>query len=390
MVDNPVAATEVKRIASLDLVDGHEALTVAPERWSRVLWGLGFQRLTGIAVTAWEGGRLELTPEQADELLDRHRGAMSVALEIERVALRVGGILGDAGVRAVILKGSAIAHTCYPDPTMRPFGDVDLLVSSADWDRADHLLRAHGLTRDLPEPRPGFERRFGKGVTYTGADGYQVDLHRTLVRGPFGLWLDPEELLATAEPFELAGRRVERLDRTGLLLQAALHSALGSSPPLLLPLRDIVQVARDPGVDWNRLARWVSRWRLSAAVGYAFANVPRELNVELPSVAAEIGAIPARRSERRLIEAYTKRRKEAAVGIATIRGITGIRAKSAYVYALLVPDRAFREAWAKSHGGGSLYRSRRTALGRIAARLRRSIRKTKPLSMEKASTLHDR
>jgi hypothetical protein len=389
MVDHPVATSEVRRIASLDLADAGETMAVAPERWARVLMGLGFQRLTGIAVTAWEAGRLELTAEQADDLLERHRGAMSVALDLERIALRVSAILAEADVRVVVLKGSAIAHTCYPDPTMRPFGDLDLLVSSADWGRADEALRSHGFDRELPEPRPDFERRFAKGITYTGADGYQVDLHRTLARGPFGLWLDPDELLAAAEPFELAGRRLERLDRAGLLVNAALHASLGATPPLLLPLRDIVQVARDPGVDWDRLARWVAAWRLSAPVGFAFANVPRELGLELPAAAAAIAAIPSRRSDRRLIEAYTKRRREGAVGIATVRGIPGIRAKAAYVFALLVPDRAFRQAWSRSHGG-SLYRSRRTSLVRIAGRIRRSIRKSKPLSMEGANTFHDR
>lgn len=389
MIENPFGGPEVRSIASIDLVDHRDTVAVSADRWLQVMVRIGFHRLTGIAVTAWESGRLELTREQSDELLERHRGAMALAIAIERLALDVTGFLGEGGVRAVVLKGSAIAHTCYPDPTMRPFGDLDLLVSSSDWDRADDLLRAHGLTRELPEPRPGFDQRFAKGITYTDPGGCQVDLHRTLVRGPFGLWLDPEELLAATESFELAGRSLERFDRTGLLLHAILHATLGASPPLLLPLRDIVQIARGPGIDWDRLADQVSRWRLVEVVGFASTSVSRELGVELPPPVARIAAMRVRRSEQRAIEAYTKRRNEAGVGIAAIRGIAGIRAKAAYVFALLVPSREFRDAWAKSHGG-SLYRSRRTALSRMVGRIRRSIRKSSHVSMEGVKTFDDR
>jgi hypothetical protein len=361
---------ELRTIASLDLLEPHEPLSVRSDRWPQVLRNLGFQRLTGLAVAAWESGSLELTPAQADDLIDRHRGAMTVAIEIERLALRVTASLADAGVRAAVLKGTAIAHACYPDPTLRPFGDLDLLVSSADWTTADRVLRDRGLTRELPELRPHFTERFGKGITYTDPSGHQVDLHRTLVRGPFGLWLDGDELLASTEPFELGGRKLERLDRTGLLLNATLHAALGGSPPMLLPLRDIVQVSTDRGVDWDRLADWIVRWRLAAAVRYGFGLAVRMLRADLPPQAERIASMPVAASHLRLVRAYTSRRSEGGVGIAALRGIPGIGAKMAYAYALLVPSRDFRRAWASSRGD-SLYRTRRTSVARMLRRVGR-------------------
>ncbi len=74
-----------------------------------------------------------------------------------------------------------------------------------------------------------------------------------------------------------------------------------------MPLRDVVQVARDPGVDWDRLARWVRRWRLSAALAYAFALVSRELGVGAPGRPPWIWrGSPSRPLERRAIRAYTE------------------------------------------------------------------------------------
>ena len=233
---------ELRRIASTGLHD--ETVRVGRERWPKVLWGLGFHRLTGIAVAAHEARQLELASEQVDELLEHHRRVMVDALRIEQRMLQLHDAFTAAGIRVVVLKGASVAHTVYPDPAMRPFGDLDLLVSTTDWRAACETLREHGFTRDLPEPRRGFDERFGKAATHSDASGLQVDLHRTLVLGPFGLWLDPEVLLQHTETFALGGRAVARLDSTGLLLNAALHAGLGTSTPLLLPLRDVVETAR--------------------------------------------------------------------------------------------------------------------------------------------------
>jgi hypothetical protein len=269
---------------------------------------------------------------------------MVLALSIERRLLRLLGAFGAAGVRAIVLKGTAVAHGVYPDPTMRPFGDLDLLVSRADWRAACEVLRAEGYRRELPEPRPGFDERFGKAATHTDAEGIQVDLHRTLVLGPFGLWLDPDELLAGTETFGLAGRRIERLDRTGLVLNAALHAGLGSAAPLLLPLRDVAEASGHPGVDWDRLAAWAGRWRVRPALARAFEIAERTLGWEPTAPAREIAAGTAGRTERRAIRAYTDRRRVGGMALAATRAIPGIRGKTLYLYGLLLPSREFLRA----------------------------------------------
>jgi hypothetical protein len=230
---------------------------------------------------------------------------------------------------------------------MRPFGDLDLLVATADWRRACEVLSSNGYHRDLPEPRRGFDERFGKAATHSDPSGLQVDLHRTLVLGPFGLWLDPSELFRHTESFELGGRRLERLDRTGLLVNAALHAGLGASPPLLLPLCDVVKTAAHPGVDWERLDSWVSRWHLGAALALAFAAATRELGAELPEPARRIADQAPEATERRALRAYTERRRAGGMALAATRAIPGIRDKAVYMLELALPSREFLHARAR-------------------------------------------
>ena len=358
----------LRQIASTGLRDG--TVRIEAERWPEVLWGLTFHRLTGIAAAALGSGQLDLDSRQADELLDRHRSAMVNALRIEQRMLQLCEVFTSSGVTVVVLKGPSFAHTVYPDPAMRPFGDLDLLVSTKDWKAACRILRENGFARLLPEPRPGFDERFGKSATHADASGLQVDLHRTLVMGPFGLWLDPEELLEHAKTFSVGGRAIARLDATGLLLNASLHAGLGTSPPLLLPLRDVLEAARSPEVDWDRLVSWTRSWRLSAALAHAFSSAATALGVRLPAPAYEIGSARIPRSERRAIRAYTDRRPNGGVALATMAAIPSLRAKAAYVVGLTMPSREFIEA-RSSAGAHASYVSRwRVPVAWIARRSR--------------------
>jgi hypothetical protein len=310
---------------------------------------LDHQRLTGCAVAAWEAGELHLVEELADELLEHHRAAMVLALTIEQHLMELADAFSSAGLRAVVLKGPAVAHGLYPDPTVRPFGDLDLLVSADDWRRACELLIRHGYSRDLPEPRPGFDERFGKAATHSNGAGVKVDLHRTIVLGPFGLWLDPDELLRHTRTFPLGGRTIERLDPTGLLLNAVVHAALGTFPPLLLPLRDVVLAARQPDVEWTTLADWATRWHLGVAFRFAFAAVSSELGVEEPPQAGLVAPDVAARSDERAFRAYIERSRFGGVALASTRAIPGVRAKLSYLTGLVAPSRAFLRA--RSGGG---------------------------------------
>ena len=46
----------------------------------------------------------------------------------------------DASIDAIVVKGWAVAR-CYPEQALRPYGDIDLLVRPADFDRALRILQ---------------------------------------------------------------------------------------------------------------------------------------------------------------------------------------------------------------------------------------------------------
>jgi hypothetical protein len=288
-------------------------------------------------------GKLQLSPFQSAELEEQHRVAMIHSLRLECLLLDVADTLERAHIDMVVLKGPALANGIYPDPSWRPFGDIDVLVRTRDWDRVGSILKGSGFSEKFPEPRPGFRRRFGHTWLHIHESGLELDLHRILVAGPFGLWIDADEPFKRVGPFQLGGRTLCRLDDSALFVHACLHAVLGHRPPLLLPLRDVLQLASSSSLDWRTVSDLARRWRSTPVVREALIRASDAFGVALP----EVDGSRPRRSEVRAMEAYTgARRSRGGKAIASLSAIRGVRSKVAYVWALLLPTDeflAFRE-----------------------------------------------
>jgi hypothetical protein len=321
-----------------------EVVSVPPAEGPALLRTISTNRLTGIAVAAVEDGWLELAPPDEAELLDKQRVAMTWAITLELRLLELAEAFEGAGIPIVVLKGSALAQCFYPDPSWRPFSDLDLLVRTSDWTRACALLHDLGFRRDLPEPRPGFDQRFGKAACHTDGQGRQIDLHRTLALGPYGLGLDLDDLFRRTAWFVVGGVRLRRLDDTASLIHACLHSSLGSWPALPMTLRDVAQVSGRGRVDWPELEDVARHWGILAVVGHALRTSSRWLGTPVPAGAERVASHRPSGSDRRLLAAYTRGRRRGGMALAVVPRIPGMRARAAYLRAMLLPDPAFLAA----------------------------------------------
>jgi hypothetical protein len=334
-----------KAVLSVGLVktdNGSEPAAVQDDDWRSFIAWLVARKLTGLGLAACQLGHLQLTEEQSTELLDSHRSAMVHALVLERLLLDLANAFDQTGIEIVVLKGPAFAHTAYPDPSWRSYGDLDVLVATSNWARSCELLSELGYRRRFPEPRPGFSERFGRTAAHVNGAGYEVDLHRTPAAGPFVFWLDPGELFEHTSSFTIGDVRLNRLTDTVALLHACMHATFGFRPPLPVPLRDIAQIATASRVDWDLAQELARRWKLRAVVEYALHAASETLCIDpLPGWDASAADRPSRK-ERRALEAFTtERRNHGGSARAALGAIPGLRAKVAYARALLLPSRDF-------------------------------------------------
>ena len=112
----------------------------------------------------------------------RVRAAVTRDLFVKRDLERVLDALAGAGVAAIVIKGTALAYTSYPQPWLRPRTDSDLLVRHGDLPAATRTLQSCGYTRsaalstgELVSHQIAFERTDANGVDHV------LDVHWKIV-----------------------------------------------------------------------------------------------------------------------------------------------------------------------------------------------------------------
>lgn len=310
------------------------------DSWASVLSAAHTHRVTGLLRAAIDGGALPATEVQARQARAAHRSRTVRVLSLERELIAVVDLLAASAVETRVLKGTAVAHLDYSQPALRSFIDLDILVRPPDIDRAVHVLGAAGFVRTLAEPRPGFDRRFDKGMTLVSPAKYELDLHRTFVLGPWGVAVDLDALWDGGQEFTVAGRSLRALSRANRFMHACYHAALGDWPLRLASLRDVAEMLCGADQDGEVLTRLAADWGVEAIMAAAIADTQRLLGIsidgELSSWAQRY--VPSRREEAMLALHTHTDKTFAAQALATLRVIPGLRDKAAYVRALVLPD----------------------------------------------------
>jgi putative nucleotidyltransferase-like protein len=324
------------------------ALPDAPlddRQWGHLMSCVVPERISGLLAQTIADGMLPVTSRQADEAAAAHRASMIAAVLLERTLLRTAALFDAAGIDFRVLKGSAVAHLDYPDPSLRSFGDNDLLVRSSDFDAAVAALVTAAHHRKFPEPRPGFDRRFGKGSCLVAANGYEIDLHRTLAMGPFGLWIRLDDLWSSPSTFVLAGRTFAALAPEVRFLHACFHAVLGDRYTRLASLRDVAQMQRGRPLDIDGVLEISAAWRAQAVVARAL-RMARDVFGLVPVDALDEWAqsyAPSSRELRALAVYRSADPTYAGKSFAAVPAIPGLRDKLAFVYALAFPTRQYRQ-----------------------------------------------
>jgi putative nucleotidyltransferase-like protein len=316
-----------------------------PPVWAHLMETVRHERITGLLMSAILDGALPATAEQTEEAVLAHRASMVTALALEASLVTTAALLDEASIDYRVLKGTGVAHLDYPDPALRSFGDIDLLVRSSQFDDAVEALVAVGHRRKFPEPRPGFDRRFGKGSCLVSPGGHEIDLHRTLAMGPYGMQIDLDDLWRRASTFDVAGRPFRALGPEERFLHACFHATLGDKTSRLASLRDVAQMQRSRPLDLHLTHHLSSSWGADAVVARAVRTAGDVLGLEADGPLARwaIGYSPGRR-DRRSLAVYTGATTTyAAKSFAAVRAIPRLRDKAAFVFTLVLPDRRFLE-----------------------------------------------
>ena len=154
------------------------------------------------------------------------RRSSAIVEELRRAELtRALGALASGGVDAIVVKGTALAYTHYPEPWLRPRRDTDLLIRDRDVAATKEMLARLGYTEPPFVTDDDLINQFQ--MVRTDAHGVQhaLDVHwRVSNMRVFADMLRFEEAWEEAVPVPLAQGGVTRgLSPVHALLLACVH-----------------------------------------------------------------------------------------------------------------------------------------------------------------------
>ena len=180
--------------------------------------------------TGWSGPWPSLVRQRLEGRLRLHTAREAV---IQRELVAVFEALGRAAVPAILMKGSALAYTVYPQPALRRRGDTDLVIRRADLERAASVFEAAGYQREnvLHGEHVSQQAMFRK-IDRHGVK-HEFDVHWKISNRPFFAdVLTWDELEAAAVPVPALGSHARAMGLAHALTMACVHPVAhhGDSP----------------------------------------------------------------------------------------------------------------------------------------------------------------
>lgn len=219
-----------------------------------------------------------LAPQAAWEALEQAYAAAGVRVMLQRQGCSelLAGLAG-AGVEVIPLKGMYLREVVYPNPVLRPSGDVDLLVRYEQVGAAVKVLEGLGYQPSESEHTAGWFRpeHHHHLVPYVlPARKLSIEMHWNLAAPEREIQVDVAGLWERAQPARYWGWEGLGLAPEDILLHLALHHASDSPMAAIQPLvrlrnlADIVGVVDKFGreLDWEVLVERSQVWGTGKAV----------------------------------------------------------------------------------------------------------------------------
>jgi putative nucleotidyltransferase-like protein len=184
--------------------------------------------------------------------------------------------LASAGIPAALLKGAALAETCYKRPSLQHAHYLDILIKSNDLDRAAKVLRPQGFTR-------ASFRWEHEGVELLHPSGLPLVLHRRMFRLPI-YSISMEEIWARSRTEKINGiptRILCSLDNLLHICGSVFDAERYNSLRWVCDAWFLIQ--RYPNLDWNLLLECARRSRTALPLFVTMGYLAGSLEAPIPT-----------------------------------------------------------------------------------------------------------
>jgi len=198
---------------------------------------------------------------------------------------RLLSLLDQAGIRAIPLKGVALAQYLFGDVGARVCSDIDILVPAEQAVQARRIIIANGYSSRFTEKFFARHQLRAAECTLlreTEVLSYFVELHWTLLHGSSKNSQAMENLWAEARPLDFFGSKACSLTPEWQFLYLSFHAAYHMWSSLKW-LADIDQLCRSATVDWDRVNEKAVSFDLDTFAGPTLAACSTLFGTPIPA-----------------------------------------------------------------------------------------------------------
>jgi hypothetical protein len=234
------------------------------------------------------GGALAQLPQPVRTRLEEERGRTGL-LNLRKYGefRRIAQALRERNIPLIALKGLHLAELVYPDISLRPMSDLDILVPRLDVERTIEAVRSidYGFEEDVSAAARGMlgtKCKFGLAHRRLGL---WIEIHWTLAE-PGDCYAAPmDEIWRSAAPGRIGDADVEVMSPEFVLLHVCAHLAcnhvFGFDLRALCDIAAIVQAR----IDWEILVDHGRRHGWTRGVATALRLAHDHLGADVPAEA---------------------------------------------------------------------------------------------------------
>ena len=273
---------------------------IAPDKfpgdinWDKLIAFATHQNILTIIYHVLSRERLlgEIPPEKRNELERDFIGKTAFILQYENLLREISDSFYKEGIPFVILKGPTIALELYEPCEVRPYGDLDLLIKSQDYDKVKDLLSKHEFRVAYPETE-AYRRTYWNSVDFYFASNQNIaiDLHWDTLMTSWGRnFFNGQEIWENTRALDCSGMRLPVLNPMILIPHLCLHLAFHHQFGKLQTLCDldlaIQKFSKD--VDWEKMLKISYEMKIWKAIIYSMRLSKILLGTEFPEAIEKI------------------------------------------------------------------------------------------------------
>ena len=266
-----------------------EQLLTSGLEWNQLVDKAAWHETAALLLHQLEvSGQIELVPEPVRSRLTAIKLEQRVRFFffLQPELLRVLEGMESAGVEAIPLKGAYLMNTVYPDVSLRPVGDLDLLAQEGDLPQAMRTLaelgyRSRSGSDRLPIRATADHHHCPRVLSPDGS--VEVELHRHIVRRRTPLFFPVERFWERSSGSQLKGRPVRVLAPRDLVTHLCLAFFLdrrrrAAGYGAVRQLVDVSESIRhfELDIDWEGMLREYNGERLQGPL-YVALRAARDL-----------------------------------------------------------------------------------------------------------------